>query len=183
MQHNVFDQGRLDFLQERNTLFIDCFFKHTSSLLILYPFYFCLQRQTSSVVRMLWDYRKHAQACKQARTSCLSCCILFGGGWGGKHWETSLELLLIPNIMLLLCAQNHTPVFQKTAYSLSDMKTKMKERVRERKNEEKIGRRKWEETYRGRARVEKNERRMYCNIGGGRWSWEEAGWGNKESAE
>lgn len=157
------------------------FFKRTSSLLILYPFYFCLQRQTSSVVRMLWDYRKHAQACKQARTSCLSCCILFWGGWGGKHWETSLELLLIPNIMFLLCAQNHTPVFQKTAYSL--WYEDKDEGEGEGKKEEKIGRRKWEETYRGRARVEKNERRMYCNIGGGRWSREEAGWGNKESAE
>lgn len=64
------------------------------------------------------------------------------------------------------------------------MKTKMKERVRERKKEEKmlvmwrekIGQRAAvmlvqkakEETYRGRARVQKNERRMYCNIGGGR---------------
>lgn len=136
MQHNVFDQGQLDFVQERNALFIGCFFKHTSSLLILYPFYFCLQRQTSSVVRMLWDYRKPAQACKQARTSCLSCCILFGG-MGGKHWETSLELLLIPNIMFLLCAQNHTPVFQKKLRILSQTWRQRWRRVRERKKEEK----------------------------------------------
>lgn len=113
------------------------FFKHTSSLLILYPFYFCLQRQTSSVVRMLWDYRKHAQACKQARTSCLSCCILFGGMGGqtlrNKSWTALNPKYYVPAV----CSESYTSFQKKTAYSLSDMKTKMKERVRERKKEEK----------------------------------------------
>lgn len=112
MQHNVFDQGQLDFLQERNALFIDCFLNTPVHFLFFILFIFAFRDKpaqwwgccgiTGSLLRLV---NRHAHpACPAAS---------FLGGWGGKHWETSLELLLIPNIMFLLCAQNHTPVFKK----------------------------------------------------------------------
>lgn len=72
---------------------------------------------------------------RHAHPACPAASFL--GGWGGKHWETSLELLLIPNIMFLLCAQNHTPVFQKKLRILSQTWRQRWRRVRERKKEEK----------------------------------------------